>query len=136
MHKLSKVRPIPALAVETGALAPLALGYLVLGTEPPGGALLQGPVAVRALLLGAGPITALPLLWFGSAARRLPLSSLGLFQYLAPTLALLLAVFLYGEPFGRAHALAFLLIWSALALYTTDALQSSRRSLARSTTTH
>ena len=81
-------------------------------------------------------ITALPLLWFGSAARRLPLSTLGLFQYLAPTLALLLAVFLYGEPFTRAHALAFLLIWAALALYTADAFQSRRRSVARSITTH
>jgi len=135
MHKLSRVRPVPALAIETGALAPLALGFLALGTDPPGGALVTGPVLARTLLLGAGPITALPLLWFGSAARRLPLSTLGLFQYLAPTLALLLAVFLYGEPFTRAHALAFLLIWSALALYTWEAFQSSRGVLARSSTT-
>jgi chloramphenicol-sensitive protein RarD len=136
MHKLSHVRAIPALAVETGALAPLALGFLAFGTEPPGGVLREGSALVRALLLGAGPITALPLLWFGSAARRLPLSTLGLFQYLAPTLALLLAVFLYGEPFTRAHALAFLLIWGALGLYTLDAFQASRGSLARSRTTH
>jgi chloramphenicol-sensitive protein RarD len=135
MHKLSRVRPVPALAIETGTLAPLALGFLALGTNPPGGALAEGPALTRALLLGAGPITALPLLWFGSAARRLPLSTLGLFQYLAPTLALLLAVFLYGEPFTRAHALAFLLIWAALALYTWEAFQSSRGVLARSSTT-
>ena len=135
MHKLSRVRPVPALAIETGALAPLALGFLALGADPPGGALVTGPLLARTLLLAAGPITALPLLWFGSAARRLPLSTLGLFQYLAPTLALLLAVFLYGEPFTRAHALAFLLIWSALALYTWEALQSSRGVLARSSTT-
>jgi chloramphenicol-sensitive protein RarD len=136
MHKLTHVRAIPALAIETGALAPLALGFLAFGTEPPGGALLTGSSLARALLLCAGPITALPLLWFGSAARRLPLSTLGLFQYLAPTLALLLAVFLYGEPFTRAHALAFLLIWGALALYTLDAFQASRESLARSSTIH
>jgi chloramphenicol-sensitive protein RarD len=136
MHKLSHVRPVPALAIETGVLAPLALGFLALGTEPPGGALAAGPALARGLLLGAGPITALPLLWFGSAARRLPLSTLGVFQYLAPTLALLLAVFLYGEPFTRAHALAFVLIWSALALYTWEALQRSRGSLARSSTSH
>jgi chloramphenicol-sensitive protein RarD len=136
MHKLSKVRPVPALAIETGALAPVALAFLTLGTEPAGGALSEGPALTRALLLGAGPITALPLLWFGSAARRLPLSTLGLFQYLAPTLALLLAVFLYGEPFTRAHALAFLLIWAALALYTAEALQWSRSFLVRSSTTH
>jgi chloramphenicol-sensitive protein RarD len=136
MHKLSHARAIPALAIETGLLAPLALGFLAFGTEPPGGALRAGPALARALLLAAGPITALPLLWFGSAARRLPLSTLGLFQYLAPTLALLLAVFLYGEPFTRAHALAFLLIWAALALYTADAFQSRRRSVPRSITTH
>jgi chloramphenicol-sensitive protein RarD len=99
-------------------LAPLALG-----TEPRGGALVAGPALSRTLLLCAGPITALPLVWFGSAARRLPLSTLGLFQYLAPTLALLLAVFLYGEAFTRAHGIAFALIWGALGLYTVDALR-------------
>jgi chloramphenicol-sensitive protein RarD len=136
MHKLSHARAIPALAIETGILTPLALGFLAFGTHPPGGALIDGSALARSLLLGAGPVTALPLLWFGSAARRLPLSTLGLFQYLAPTLALLLAVFLYGEPFTRAHALAFLLIWSALGLYSFDAFQASRGALARSSTTH
>ena len=102
MHKLTSVRPIPALAIETGALAPLALGFLALFVEPAGGALRDASTGVRALLLVAGPLTALPLLWFASAARRLPLSTLGLFQYIAPTLSLLLAVFLYGEPFTRA----------------------------------
>ncbi len=88
------------------------------------------------LLALAGPVTALPLLWFASAARRLRLSTLGIFQYLAPTLALLVAVFLYGERFTRAHAIAFLLIWSALALYTVDALQASRSIFSRSSTAH
>jgi chloramphenicol-sensitive protein RarD len=134
LHKLTRVRPIAALAVETGALAPAALFYLCVATEPAGGALVTAATLPKALLLLAGPITALPLLWFASAARRLRLSTLGLFQYLAPTLALLVAVFLYGESFTRAHALAFLLIWSALALYSFDALQSSRAILARSST--
>lgn len=136
MHKLTRVRPIPALVVETGALAPLALGFLAFGTEPVGGALRDASPWVQALLLGAGPLTALPLLWFASAARRLPLSTLGLFQYLAPTLALLLAVFFYGEPFTRAHGIAFGLIWTALALYSLDALYVSRGSGMRSSTTH
>ena len=136
LHKLTHVRPIAALAIETGALAPAALVYLCFATEPAGGALVTGSALARTLLLLAGPITALPLLWFASAARRLRLSTLGLFQYLAPTLALLLAVFLYGETFTRAHALAFLLIWSALALYSFDALQSSRAIFTRSSTAH
>jgi chloramphenicol-sensitive protein RarD len=136
LHKLTHVRPIAALAIETGALAPAALAYLCFATEPPGGALVTGSALTQTLLVLAGPITALPLLWFASAARRLRLSTLGLFQYLAPTLALLLAVFLYGETFTRAHALAFLLIWSALALYSFDALQSSRGIFTRSSTAH
>lgn len=136
LHKLTHVRPIAALAIETGALAPAALAYLCFATEPAGGALVTGSAVAQTLLVLAGPVTALPLLWFASAARRLRLSTLGLFQYLAPTLALLLAVFLYGEPFTRAHALAFLLIWSALALYSVDALQSSRAFFTRSSTSH
>ena len=96
---------------------------------------MAGPLA-QTLLALAGPVTALPLLCFASAARRLRLSTLGLFQYLAPTLALLVAVFLYGEPFARAHAVAFSLIWSALALYSADALHASRSILARSSTAH
>jgi chloramphenicol-sensitive protein RarD len=110
MHKLTRVRPIAALAIETGVLAPAALVYLGLATEPTGGALLTAGPLAQTLLMLAGPVTALPLLCFASAARRLRLSTLGLFQYLAPTLALLLAVFLYGEPFTRAHAIAFTLI--------------------------
>jgi chloramphenicol-sensitive protein RarD len=135
LHKLTPVRPIPALAVETTALAPAALAYVAFVTEPAGGALVAGSALARGLLLLAGPITALPLLWFASAAHRLRLSTLGLFQYLAPSLALLLAVFLYGEPFTAAHATAFALIWSALALYTADALQAAGSLLARSSTT-
>lgn len=133
MHKLTSVRPIPALAIETGALAPLAVAFLLFALEPPGGALRDASPGLTGLLLAAGPLTALPLLWFASAARRLPLSTLGLFQYIAPTLSLLLAVFLYGEPFTRAHGVAFSLIWVALALYTADALRAraSRRIVGR-----
>jgi chloramphenicol-sensitive protein RarD len=125
MHKLTRVRPIAALVVETSALAPLAIGFLTLAVEPVGGAFRGATPTLTALLLATGPLTALPLLWFASAARRLPLSTLGLFQYLAPTLSLLLAVLFYGEPFTGAHGVAFGLIWCALVLYTADALRTS-----------
>jgi len=132
MHKLTEVRPIPALVVEMSVLAPLAAGFLAFGVEPAGGSLRSLPSLTKGLLLAAGPLTALPLLWFGSAARRLPLSTLGLFQYLAPTLSLLLAVFAYGEAFTRAHGVAFVLIWSGLALYTSEAFRGGafRRRMA------
>jgi chloramphenicol-sensitive protein RarD len=121
VHKLCKARPVPALGFETAVVGPLAALYLGLGVEPIGGGtllLLDG--TERWLLLAAGPATALPLLWFSSAARRMPLSVLGLFQYLSPSLSFLLALFVYDEPWTPTHALAFALIWSALILFTTD----------------
>ncbi|MBW2395891.1 MAG: EamA family transporter RarD [Deltaproteobacteria bacterium] len=121
LHKLSHVRPIPALSFETGLLAPLAVVFLVGGVEPAGGTLATGLTSLQqTLLLAAGPATALPLLWFGSAARRLRLSTLGLFQYIAPSIGFLLAVFVYAEPFSRAHGIAFSCIWLALVLFTFD----------------
>lgn len=108
-------------------MAPLAALFLVLGMEPAGGALGRGLTpAEQILLLAAGPVTALPLLWFGSAARRLPLSLLGLFQYIAPSIGFVLAVFLYGEAFSSAHAIAFSCIWCALALFSFDSWRRGR----------
>jgi chloramphenicol-sensitive protein RarD len=75
---------------------------------------------VATLLAGAGVVTALPLIWFASAARRLRLVTVGLFQYIAPSLALVIAVFAYGEPFTPAHGVAFGCIWTALVLYTVE----------------
>ena len=72
-------------------------------------------------------LTTVPLLLFASAARRLPYSTLGMLQFIAPTLQLLVAVFLYGEPFTRAHAIAFAAIWSALALYAAGLVAAVRR---------
>jgi chloramphenicol-sensitive protein RarD len=80
-----------------------------------------------ALLIGAGAITLAPLFFFNAAARRLPLSTLGFYQYLSPTLQLLLAVVFFGEAFSRVHAVAFGLIWAALGLYTWDAVAKARR---------
>jgi len=70
------------------------------------------------LFIGAGVMTSLPLLWFNNAAKRLRLSTLGFFQYLAPLLQLMLGVFLYGEPFTPTHAVTFGCIWLALLIYS------------------
>ena len=70
------------------------------------------------LLVGAGIVTALPLVLFANAANQLPLSMLGFIQYLSPTIALLSGVFLYHEPFTTAHAVSFGLIWLALLVYS------------------
>ncbi|MGH0037522.1 MAG: EamA family transporter RarD [Myxococcota bacterium] len=123
---LRKWAPVPSLvafATESSILAPLAGGYLAwLAWTGAGSAnarvVLDG--ATGAWLAGTGLMTAGPLVWFASAARRLPLSVVGLFQYIAPTVSLGLAVLVYGEPFLRSQLEAFGCIWLALAVYTWD----------------
>jgi chloramphenicol-sensitive protein RarD len=78
------------------------------------------------LLLGTGVASTLPLLFFTAAARRLRYSTLGILQFVAPTLQFLLAVFAYGEPFTRSHAVAFAAIWTAATLYLISSLRSAR----------
>lgn len=78
---------------------------------------------VDLLLILGGPVTALPLVWFTSAARRLKLAVVGFFQYLSPSLQFLLAVFVYGEPFSPARLVTFALIWTAIAVVSADSLR-------------
>ena len=108
---------------QVGALVGLTVYRALL--RPPLGHLLTADLATRALLLGAGVATALPLLAFAAAATRLRLTTLGMVQYLAPTLQLGCAVLLYGEPFRREHAVTFSLIWIAIALYVVGARRTS-----------
>ncbi|HEU4430117.1 MAG TPA: EamA family transporter RarD [Myxococcota bacterium] len=124
--KRTAVPALTSLAFETAVLGPLALGFLAFGTAAAGGALADGPAATRALLLVSGPLTAAPLIFFAAAARRLPFTVLGLIQYLSPTLSLLLAVLVYGEPFTRVHAFSFACIWAALALFSASTWQLRR----------
>lgn len=127
VRKMVSAASLAGLAIETAMLAPVALLGIVWGELHGTGAFANAaslPVHVPWLLLGAGVVTALPLIWFASAARRLRLATIGLFQYIAPSLALALAVLRYGEPFTRAHAVAFGCIWSALALYSFESWRS------------
>lgn len=116
LRKIALVDAVAGLAIETALLFPLAIGWLSwrLATGEPS---FGSTGSETALLLLAGVVSTTPLLLFTAAARRLPYSTLGMLQFLAPTLQFLLAVWLYGEPFGRAHAIAFGAIWTALALY-------------------
>jgi chloramphenicol-sensitive protein RarD len=109
------------LAIETLLMAPAAL-LLLLYWGAIGAGKFGSSVSLTLLLMSAGVITSLPLLWFNHAAKRLRLSTLGFFQYLNPSLQLGLGVFLYGEPFTLTHAVTFGLIWTALLLYTVTAL--------------
>jgi chloramphenicol-sensitive protein RarD len=131
--KRTTVPALTSLAFETAALAPLALAWLAFAAPAPGGALATGTSLERALLIAAGPVTALPLVLFAAAAQRLSFIALGLFQYLSPTLSLVLAVLAYGEPFTRAHAISFACIWLALAAFTASAWHAQRNALPRAT---
>jgi chloramphenicol-sensitive protein RarD len=124
MRKLAPVGALAGLAVETALLLPLAGGHLVWALASGRAAFLSGRPTLDLLLLLAGPVTAVPLLCFAGAARRLPLTTLGFLQYLSPTLQFLLAIFVYGEPFDRGRAVAFGFIWTALAVF---AVHSVRR---------
>ena len=125
LRKIALVEPIAGLSIETALLLPLAIGWLAwrLATgEPSYGA--NG--TETSLLVLAGVFSTTPLLLFTAAARRLPYSTLGMLQFLAPTLQFICAVWLYGEPFGRAHAIAFGAIWTALALYMLALIRAPR----------
>ena len=120
------VGALTGLTVETAAVAPFALGYLgwltahgvsSLGTEGTGH---------TAALVGLGVVTAVPLLLFAGAARRLPLSVVGLLQYLAPTLQFLIAVLAFHEEMPAARWWGFVLVWLALAVLTVDGLRAGR----------
>lgn len=116
------------LCVETALLAPVAALYLLLLAASGKGALGAYDRITDLLLVAAGPVTVAPLALFLEASRRLRLSTVGLIQYLTPTLQFLLGVFLYHEPFTTIHAVTFGSIWAALALYSSDAfLRQSRR---------
>ncbi|MBD2000035.1 EamA family transporter RarD [Leptolyngbya sp. FACHB-541] len=127
LRKVVPVAPMAGLAMETLLVTPIALaatGYwAATGTGHFGTSW-----ATSLLFIGAGVTTSLPLLWFNNAAKRLRLSTLGFFQYLAPSLQLVLALWLYREPFTLTHAITFGLIWTALILYSTSSLMSQRAS--------
>lgn len=116
--KLIKVDSAVGLALETLVVMPLAaiyIGYLMIqGTN----SLFAGSLSTTMLLAGAGAATAVPLLFFAKGAQRIPLATLGILQYIAPTLTLILGVFVYHETFSTIHLLAFTFIWSALILYS------------------
>lgn len=122
LRKKSGVRPIPGLFLETTLLTPIAAGYLVYlqfaGTSAFGSA----PWSLVLILISTGVVTGLPLVWFGHAARHLRMTTVGFLQYLAPSCSFFLGVYLYHEPFTRAHLVTFSFIWVALAIFTIEAI--------------
>jgi chloramphenicol-sensitive protein RarD len=127
VRKVAKVDALPGFAGETLLLLPFGIGYLVWCEFAGIGALGHAGWTINLLLALGGPFTALPLVLFAYGARRIPLSTVGLLQYIGPTLQLLLGVFLYHEAFNATRAFGFALIWAALAIYAADGLWRSRK---------
>jgi chloramphenicol-sensitive protein RarD len=125
MKKRLAVESLTGLAIETLWLSPIAAGYLAWLSWNQVPQAFAASAGSTALLIGAGAITLAPLFFFNGAARRLPLSTLGFYQYLSPSIQLLMAVLWFHEPFTRLHGMAFGLIWAALALYTVDAIRKA-----------
>jgi chloramphenicol-sensitive protein RarD len=122
LRKQAPVNAVVGLFIETLLLAPICASLVAFDFT-------RGPArshATYALLAGAGVITAIPLLWFANAARRLRLATMGLLQYLAPTCSFLLAVAFFGEPFTPVQRIAFPMIWLALIVYSIDSFRAFR----------
>lgn len=126
IRKLTPVAPMVGLGAETLILAPVALGCL-LWLWGHGGISLGQETSTSALLILSGGLTTVPLILFAMAAQRLPMATLGLMQYLAPTLQFLCAVLLYGETLTHGQMISFALIWLGLILFATDSLAAARK---------
>jgi chloramphenicol-sensitive protein RarD len=129
LRKRLNVGPMLGLLWETALMFLPALGYLIWLSSQSGQQFLQISISIDLLLLGSGFATVLPLIWFNMAAQKLRLSTLGFFQYIAPSMSFLLAVYLYGEQFTAGHAVAFVCIWLALALVSVEPIRRSRKRL-------
>jgi chloramphenicol-sensitive protein RarD len=127
LRKVAAIDALGGLTVETLLLAPFSIALLFHASQ--GGTNAFGQSTHLDLLLAlAGVVTALPLLLFAAAARRLPLATLGLLQYIAPSLQFAEAVLLFGEPVRTVHIATFALIWSGCALYAFDTIRAARAS--------
>jgi len=127
---LKKIAPLDAggeMAAEMLFLAPAALFFMIYQLARGGGAFIYAGPGTTALLIVGGIVTAVPLILFGYGAKRIPLTTVGFFQYLAPTGMLILGVFVFKETFSSLHFIGFMIIWIALVLFTLSQLGVFRR---------
>jgi chloramphenicol-sensitive protein RarD len=133
LRKTASLGALEGFSLETLLLAAPALGFLVYREAMGGGAFGHTGLLTSVLLVAAGAVTAVPLLLFAAGARRISMTTLGVLQYIAPTLQFLLGVLVYGEPLSPQRLAGFALIWLALAIYTLDGLARLRAAGAPAT---
>ncbi|AOY75293.1 EamA family transporter RarD [Clostridium formicaceticum] len=125
--KLAKADSLTGLMLETLLLMPIALGYILFKEYHGIGSLRVVPFNTLMILFLAGVATATPLMMFGEAAKRIPLSVMGFFQYVTPTISLILGVFLYHEEFTRTHFISFGFIWAGLLLFSLSQIAGMKK---------
>jgi len=131
-RKLAPVRPLIGLGLEMLLLLPVSLAYLAWLAATDGSAVVWEGLWTHARVACSGLVTAVPLVWFVKGAQRLPLTTLGMFQYVAPSVTLALAIWLFGEPFARTQMITFACVWVALLVYSRELYADSvRRSRGR-----
>jgi chloramphenicol-sensitive protein RarD len=130
LRKIAVLGALEGLALETLLLAGPALVALALWWGRGPASFPTADLATNLLLVGVGPLTAVPLLLFAAGARRISMTTLGLLQYIGPSIQFVLGVWLFGEPFGGVRLVGFALIWTALLLYSADGWRVARRSAA------
>jgi chloramphenicol-sensitive protein RarD len=123
IRKLAPVGSVPGLAIETSLLFPLAIAVAFYFAEQPAHPGWGSDTRISLILAAGGVVTAVPLLLFATAARKLPYSVMGFIQYIGPTIQFLLGVFLYGEVLSGPRAICFILIWAALAIFSWDGIR-------------
>jgi chloramphenicol-sensitive protein RarD len=126
-RKTLPIGPSQGFLLEVLLLSVPALGYIVYVIATGQDHIVSSSGADTALLIGCGPVTSIPLLLFAFGAKLLRLSTIGIMQYIAPTMVFLIAVLIFDEPFGTTQAIAFALIWAALAVYSWSMLTTARR---------
>lgn len=129
VKKLSPLGSLYGLSLETGIVFPVALIYIVFAAFNGSGIFLQSGSSTDLLLIGAGAVTTIPLLMFASAAKQIPLTVVGLLQYIAPTLQFLIGVFIYREPFALSHLIGFGIVWVALVIFAAESYFANRVSV-------
>lgn len=122
-----RITPLLSLSAETVLLAPLALAFMLWFSTTEHSTLFSEGTSYTLLLAASGILTAIPLLLFGAAARRLPLSVVGMIQYMTPLMQFFLALFIFGEELTSERWIGFILIWLALAIFTLDTLRHTRK---------
>jgi chloramphenicol-sensitive protein RarD len=126
IKKLAPLGSLYGLTLETGIVFPIALAYLIVVAMNGSGAFLHTGVQVDLFLAASGVVTTIPLLMFASAAKQIPLTMVGLLQYIAPTMQFLLGIFLYKEPFSHSQLIGFGIVWIALVIFWVENTMSHR----------